>query len=297
MINIFEISPKDYHEKLTCDRSNILSPDSWLSKSVIWELANASLFKWRYHPKQFKPTASMQWGSLVDALTTTPELLDELVAVSPYADYKTKAAREWRDESLAKGMIVVKQAEFDEARKAADMLLESNRRSAEIFALSSTQRVIGAKIGGVQVKGLIDLAPGTGSYLADLKTTNNFSLEGFAKTVATYGYHMQAGLYLELWNAMHPHDQRDGFLIIWQCSEPPYEVAVTELARHDIEAGYGYAVHLIDQLVRATKANHWPMLYEHTTPELTRPAWAAIQEEEKIESAPEVIEPEKEMLC
>lgn len=296
MKNIFEISPRDYHSQLTCDRSNILSPESWLSKSVIWELANASLFKWRYHPKEFSPTASMQWGSLVDALTTTPELVDDLVAVSPYADFKTGVARKWRDANLAEGRIVIKQPEFDEAKRAAEMLLATNKHSAEIFAKSHTQGVIGAKICGVQVKGLVDLAPEGESYLADLKTTNNFSIEGFSKTIATYGYHMQAGLYLELWNAMYPDDQRDGFRLIWQSSEAPYEVVVTELSEADIEAGYEYAAHLIEQLVKATEANHWPMLCESLVPTLTRPTWASIQEGEKIESAP-VIEPRKELVC
>jgi len=92
-MNLFEISPRDYHSKLTCNRANIHAADSFLSKSVLWELDSRSLWKWRYHPRKMEPTAAMQWGSLVDCLATTPELLSESIAISPYDSYRTKEAR------------------------------------------------------------------------------------------------------------------------------------------------------------------------------------------------------------
>ena len=67
-----QINPSDYHSLLTLDRSNIFSKDSWLSKSAVWELFQSSLYRWRYHPKQYS-TGAMRWGSLVDCLVTSPE--------------------------------------------------------------------------------------------------------------------------------------------------------------------------------------------------------------------------------
>lgn len=282
-MNPLEVSPTDYHKKLRCNRANVLAPDSYLSKSVIWELANTSLFSWRYHSKEFKPTPSMQWGSLVDCLTTAPEEFDDAIAVSPYDAFRTKEAREWRDEAIASGKTITTKEELEEAKKAAMMLTEYCQDSARIFAKSKTQVIIHGAIEGANVKGLVDLAPGGENFLADLKTTADFSLEGFTKTTAKFGYHVQAGLYLALWNVMFPNDERDSFRFIWQNSSPPYEVAVTELSQNDIEAGIVYAVHLVERIVKATKTDRWPMLLEGAVPILTRPAWASMAEEATIE--------------
>ena len=65
-MNSLEILPSQYHTELKLDRSDIFSPESWLSKSSVFELYQSSLYKWRYFPRQFKPTSNMAWGRLVD---------------------------------------------------------------------------------------------------------------------------------------------------------------------------------------------------------------------------------------
>lgn len=294
-MNPLEVSPTDYHKKLRCNRANVLDQDSYLSKSVIWELANASLFSWRYHPKEFSPTASMQWGSLVDCLTTAPEEFEDAIAVSPYDSFRSKEAREWRDATLSSGKTITTNEELEEAKKAALMLTERNHESARIFDKSKTQVIIHGSIEGANVKGLVDLAPEGEEFLADLKTTADFSLDGFAKTTAKFGYHVQAGLYLALWNVMFPKDQRERFRLIWQNSSPPYEVSVTEMSRNDIEAGLIYAVHLVERIVKATKTDRWPMLLEGVVPVITRPAWASMAEEATIEREEHEPKPQPEI--
>lgn len=279
-MNIFEISPRDYHQKLRCNRANILAPDSYLSKSVLWELNTDSLFKWRFHTKQRETTAAMRWGSLVDCLTTTPELEGSDIALSPFDSYRTKEAQAWKAAQEAEKKIVVTAAEMEEARAAVKMLTQTCKSSADIFAKSKSQVIVAANVLGANVKGLIDLAPEGENFLADLKTVSTFSLEGFAKQVANFGYHMQAGIYLNLWNAKHPEDQRTGWKFIWQDSAAPYEACVTELAPQDIEAGWLYASTLIQRLLDATAADCWPMAFEQETI-TTRPTWAAMQEEAK----------------
>lgn len=282
MKNLFEVTPAEYHAKLRCNRANVFAADSWLSKSVLWELNGASLYKWRHHPKQFTPTSAMQWGTLVDCLTTTPELEETELAFCEFDNFRTKDAQEWRDNALAAGKIIVTTCQLAEGRKAAEMLLHTCRRSAEIFERSKSQVIVGGKIMGANVKGLIDLAPEGDEFLADLKTTSNFSLDGFSKTISDFGYHVQAGLYLWLWNAMFPHDQRMRFKLIWQDSEAPYEVAVTELHADEIAHGQAYAIHLLRRITDAASANHWPTDYDDAEPVLLRPTWAAMREEEKV---------------
>jgi exodeoxyribonuclease VIII len=241
----------------------------------------------------------MQWGSLVDALTTTPELVDsEYIVLPPDAPQRpteammnaakpsaSSLARQkwWSDfESSINGRNIISADEMTLAQQAAKMLTETCKASADIFAKSKSQVIIAGRVLDVKCKGLLDLVPDGEDFLADLKTVNDFSLEGFAKATANFGYGMQAGIYLALWNASHPEDQRQNFRIIWQESEPPFEVCVTELAQQDIEAGWLYASVLIQRLIDATEKNHWPMFQEGKIATITRPTWAAIQEEAKL---------------
>ena len=284
-MKLYEVTPAEYHRKLTCQRGDIFSPDSWLSKSVLWELHASSLYKWRYHSRPHAVTASMQWGTLIDCLTTTPELADTALAISEFESFRTKAAQEWRDKNLADGKIIVTPDLLAEGRKAARMLTHTCERSAGIFARSKSQVIIAGRMHGCNVKGLVDLAPEGEDYLADLKTTSRFSIDGFAWQTAVYGYHVQAGLYLNLWNAMFPHDQRTRFKLIWQDSASPYEVAVTELHRDEIDRGYEYALYQLMRLADAARSDHWPMAFDSQEPLIMRPTWAAIQEEERREAA------------
>lgn len=274
-----DIKPSDYHSKLGCKRENIFADDSYLSKSVLWELNESSLYKWRYHPKKISPTPAMAWGSLVDCLTTTPELAETEIVISPFDSYRTKEAKEWKEANRYK--TVTTSDDLEAAKQAAKMLTETHKLSADIFAKSKGQAMVMGKILGCNIKGLIDLAPEGEDYLADLKTTGDFSQRGFEATMSKFGYHCQAGLYLALWNAQYPDDQRDRFKIIWQDREAPYEVAVTEPVQDDINAGTEQILFLLEKLVKAAKEDVWPMKFESEL-KLTRPVWAARESEAKM---------------
>lgn len=281
-MNIFECNPRDYHAKLKCNRANVLDPDSYLSKSVLWELDSSSLYKWRYYTKPRETTAAMRWGSLIDCLTTTPELEGSDIALSPYDNFRTKEAQAWKATQEAEKKIIVTAEDLEEARAAVKMLTQTCKVSADIFAKSKSQVIVAGNVLGAKAKGLIDLAPEGEDFLADLKTVSTFSLEGFAKATANFGYHVQAGVYLNLWNSQHQNDQRTRWKFIWQDSAAPYEACVTELAPQDIEAGWAYAVTLIQRILDATAANCWPLAFSEKESITTRPTWAAMQEEQKI---------------
>ena len=279
-----EVNPKDYFEKLPLDRANVLG--SWLSKSSLWELTRCSLYKWRYAPPK-APTDSMSRGSLIDILALTPEMESEMVAVLPFKDLRTKEAREWKAEAEQEGLVVTKEEDMETARQAAEVLTSKCEGSAELLAKSGKQVVILGQRRGANLRGLVDIAPAGERYLADLKTTANFSLEGFGKTIATFGYHLQAALYLELWNGQFPDDQREGFHFVWQDVNPPYEVCITEMSAFDLAAGLDLADWLTGRIVWAALYNQWPMLEQGRVPMVGRPMWACISEDEMMAEAVE----------
>jgi hypothetical protein len=282
IMNILEVSPIDYHSKLGLDRSNIFAPDSYLSKSRLFELANCSLYRWRFAPKEFSPTGAMSWGSLVDCFLLTPEEVAKTVVFSPYADYRSKAAQEFKKEIEASGRVLMKADEQDAINKAVS-ILKSDRLAGPIIENSNKQVILLNEIQGVKFKGLVDIAPIGADYLCDLKTTSDFSIRGFSNTTAKFGYHIQAGIYLKLWNLCNPDDQRRGFRFIWQDSSAPYEVAVTELPTADIEAGSEWAAFQLDRLIKATDENKWPNILGDKIAVIGRPTWATYADEEEFD--------------
>ena len=286
-----EVSPRDYHAKLTLDRSNVFNPDSWLSKSRLWELRSCSLWKWRFAPRDFAPTSAMTWGSLIDCHLTTPELVAETVIYNPYPDFRTKAAQELRDTATAQGKIIVS-AEMAASVKTAVDRVKADPIAGKVFDASRKQLVLLNQIRGINFKALVDLAPEDEPCLYDFKTTSDFSPRGIAKSIDSFGYHVQAALYLKLWNLCHPDDQRNRFRFIWQDSSAPYEVAVTELPAFDISAGDEWAANQIDRIITATKSGYWPGITSGKVAMIGRPGYAAYQDEEELDGitdAPEMV--------
>jgi hypothetical protein len=281
--NILTAKPEDYHRLFKTNRSNVFDDDSYLSKSTIWSLRNSSLYDWRFGNHTIKPTPAMDWGILVDILTTSPEDFEALTVLKKYDSFRSKEAQDWRDEQQAKNKLILSNEMICEGHIAAKVLLETHKESAFIFEKSRKQVIVAGKIAGIKIKGMIDIAPFHADYLADLKTTADFSIQGFERSSANRGYYVQAGLYLALWNALFPDDQRSGFKIIWQNSKAPYEVAISSLTEEDIQAGYMIAVHLINKIASAEKSNSWPMLTDGKQLTIARPSWQVFSDNQFLE--------------
>ena len=262
-----EMNPLDYHSKLVLNRADVFAEDSYLSKSTIWGLYQSSLYKWRYYPGKFEPGPAMTWGSLVDCLVTAPEEYEDKFCISEFDSFRTKAAREWKEEMADAGKTVITEKLLEDAQLAVDMLTKKHKYAASLIEKSKAQVVLIDRVQHpsaskpVNVKGLVDLAPEGKPFLIDLKTTSDFTPSGFERSIAKYGYHVQAAHYLGMWNSLYPNDQRHRFQIIWQSSTRPYEVAVTELPETDLADGADMFNHLLGRIVRAAERNYWPMKF------------------------------------
>ena len=279
---IKEVSPLDYHKLLKVDRADLFSPDSYLSKSVLWQLKEQSLYQWRYYPKEFGGSDAASWGSLVDCLVTTPDLLDSIASFHAHKDFRTKAAQEERNDVKEQGLIFAHVDTLEEAKKAARVLLK-NKVAGPVIANSKKQAILLGESNGLRMKALLDFAHDDSECLYDLKTTGQFSPKALSKTIDNLGYHVQAGIYLTLWNQNYPDNQKKRFRFIWQQQEAPYEVTVTELPRDDIEAGINWAAHKIERLAKAAKADYWPGIFDGKTPVLGRPTYSVFNDEEEFE--------------
>lgn len=201
-------------------------------------LSRSPLHAWTAHPRlnpAFEPTEKKAFdigraahravlGRGGDYVAYPSELLASNGAAS------TKEAKAWAEDQRADGRTPLK---ADEVDQIGDMAVAVDRQLAAMGITLDPARsevVALAEVDGVACRAMIDNAPADPRLpLYDLKTTTDASPEGLAKTVAAYGYDLQAAHYLAVWKAATGEDRR--FRIIFVEKEAPYGVQVAELYR------------------------------------------------------------------
>lgn len=142
----------------------------------------------------------------------------------------TKEAKAWAEEQRAAGRTPLKADEVDQVgamadavqRQLAAMGIKLDPARSELSAI--------AEIDGIWCRAMIDNAPTDPRQpLYDIKSTTDASPEALAKTIATYGYDVQAAHYLAVWKAATGEDRK--FRMIFVEKEAPFGVSVAELYR------------------------------------------------------------------
>jgi hypothetical protein len=218
---------KEYHSwKL--DRAKLI--EGPISASMLKRFA-PNPYEWLHTPEMAQ-TAAMRTGSLFDAALTDEAAFEESVVCSPFADFRSKAARDWRDEQAEAGRLVTTQDMIDKALLAAEKCREHEIAGSILEGAQFQIGVVG-EIGGIPAKCLPDIVPAKdgewGETLADYKTTaNGLDDESIRRTIGQFKYHWQAAFYRSLWNQVATDRLCEEFLFIFQ-STSTLEVRVVKL--------------------------------------------------------------------
>lgn len=143
---------------------------------------------------------------------------------------KPRATREYKDwyvnqmaEAGDRNIITLEQ--FRELQAMKDVLFANKFAK---FLLTSGVNEVSAytEIDGVKVKGRFDSVNHDKAFIADLKTVNDASRDGFLKKyVCDFDGHIQAGAYTEIAGALMP-GKTYSFYWVAQEKTPPYAVGV-----------------------------------------------------------------------
>jgi len=250
----------------TASPSNLGGP---VSKSLLWDF-NQSPYKWR-HGTGREVTKAMDLGTLIHSAILEPNIpLDQIAAVSPYADFRTKAAQEWRDDARAMGKMIATDADIRAASGCEAVFSEDY---AERFAGGYKSEVaVFATIGATKIKGMIDIVPNNLDLLVDLKTTSKIgNLRNITNMIVDRGYHWQAALYLDLWNAASG-ENRTRFVICFIEVDAPHETAWVELTPEMIDAGRIGYMNAVSKWQACCAMDCWPRQHEGIT-KIEKPAY------------------------
>lgn len=204
-----------------------------VSKTLLWNFSQ-SPYRWRHAPMK-EATKAMSLGSLIHSAILTPNEYMQNTSISPFFDYRTKAAQLWRNDQLELGHIIASDSDIRAASGCEQVFAEDYAQRFGVVYKSEV--AVFAEIGATYIKGMIDLVPDGLDCLIDLKTTAIIGTQAeILRTIIKYGYHWQAALYLDLYNAA-TKETRNRFIFCFIEVAAPYETAWFELTPDFIQAG------------------------------------------------------------
>ena len=191
--------------------------------------------------KSFVPTANMKLGTAFHAQILEGEQFDELIAVSPMVDRRTKAGKEMYAKFLEtvgdKTVITYDQAET--MMKMCESCLahpEVQRLMEQCFA---TEFQSFFEFSGMECKAMIDMCDNEGT-IVDIKTTQDASPDAFKRQSANLLYHLQLAWYA---NAMGlKWDEVNAYIIAVE-NTAPHGVAVYKFSQSSLLNGWELCKH------------------------------------------------------
>lgn len=264
------ISDTDYHadrDALSSTGARLLLPPS----------TPAHFKQWRDNPPMPKPDYTI--GHVVHMLVLGKGV--DIVEVDA-ADWRTKAAREAREEAHIAGKAPVLSHELAECRKMAAAVLThpiagpiflDPRGDSEVSFYATDPET------GVRLRARVDWLHygdkrGNGRLtLVDFKTSKIGEPQQFARReAAAYGYHIQEAFYRHVVDTLKlAVDPRFLFVVVEK--QPPYLVSIVEFDMPSINEGRRKVREAIDTYHHCTTNDDWPGYGDDVTL-ISLPDWA-----------------------
>lgn len=237
--------------------------------------ANRSAAHMRAAMEPREPSTAMLLGSLVDRwLFHESTLPEHFLRMPDGIDRRTKAGKEaWEQfqTSTPAGCHVIDGDTWDRAA-AMVSAIRGNKTARAMFGGNQYQQpmVWIDPDTGVRCKGLLDsVLPGV--TITDLKSTQNADWREFARTAASFSYHVQAAFYCDGWRECTGETLPYTFVVVE--STAPWGVAVYRLDDVAIDAGRARYKAALQMYRDCTLAKCWPG-YPEQLQTLELPKWA-----------------------
>lgn len=219
------------------------------------------------------PTPPMRFGTAVHEGVLEPATFADRVVAMPKLNARTNAGRDERDRFLAAhaDRVVLSAEDFARARRCIDAvnrhpaarhLLAGAEVETSLFWLDQRYQV--------PCKARLDARNHGG--VIDLKTTTDASPDEWARSAASFGYHLQSAHYFS--GCEHLLDATPEFFChVCVESEAPHGVAVYAMPGNAVMAGAARMNEALRRYAEATRSGYWSS-YPDTISSFTFPRWA-----------------------
>jgi hypothetical protein len=205
-------------------------------------------------------------------------LRDDRIDVLEFDSYRTKDAQAARELSRSQGRVPILRARFDEAREIAQhvngQILASNVKPTP-FTNGTAEHVIRWEENGAKCRALLDWVREDGSFIDDLKTTNDASPAKFARHIFNMGYDIQAAFYCRAVMATEAVDSsRVQFRWVVVETKPPYPVSIFTLSDRAMASAQVKVDAAIQLWNECQQTGVWPA-YPQDLIEVDLPGWVS----------------------
>jgi hypothetical protein len=263
----FDVPPEVYYEKIL----------GVANASALKSLSRTPAHYRAWFDDGDQDSEALAFGRAFHLAILEPAAFDAEYTLEPvFGDCRkkeNKANRDaWRAENTGKKLL--SQNDFASIRGMA-RALQAHPESAGLIARARTEVTLRWRDAatGIECKGRADGLVETDEIRVcfDLKTTDDASPSAFARSCATYRYHVQQAFYVGGFLAIGR--PLDAFLFVAVEKAPPFAVAVYQLSERAEKRGRELVARDLQRLSDACERDAWPAYPDHIT-ELELPAWA-----------------------
>ena len=236
---------------------------------------------WLEHPllggKGKTATRAMDKGSIIHSMLLGGG--PEIIWIDA-EDYRTKAAKEQRDEAREAGKIPMLSKELDEINLIVDRVETQLKEQAPyFFEPHESELSVRYEIDGVKCQSRWDWISQEAGKQIDIKTTNDANPEKLSRKILDFGYDIQEAMYTYAATKAWPEMAgRWTWEFIFIETEPPYLISIIETDGAMKWIGERKLFRAVETWRRCLESDNWPGYGRAIA---TAPAWAVNKEEEE----------------
>lgn len=223
-----------------------------------------------------EPTAAMKLGTAIHAAVLEPDLLHKTCVADPGIDKRSNAGKaEWAAfKAEHAGKLILPDDDFQACLQVRDAvlrhpvargLLSGGKAEQSFFAIDSET--------GELVKCRTDYLQDSGALVVDVKSTDDASPTGFAKSVANFRYHIQPPWYFDVLKTAFGEAPANWVFLAVE-KKPPYAIGAYFVHPTDVERAREVARRDLARIVECKRAGSFPDFAAEVLP-LELPRWTA----------------------
>ena len=217
----------------------------------------------------------MRESGFADRYTVRPET---------WKDWRTAAAKDWRDQALAAGLHVLVPSDLDVIRGIAKRLAADPFVKNGVFDGEPELSIVWQdRETGVWLKARPDVTDLSARVINDLKTTTSADGLSCRKAIGDFGYHVQLGLAVEGLMEIGAGDFSDGCMLTFAEKRRPYCVNVKPIDPNAIWTGRQIVRRAVRTFAECVKTGEWPG-YDDSGRTTFLPAWLEKRMEEETKA-------------
>lgn len=256
-----KMSAEEYHAHAAVGSSSLRTLIEKSPAHYIYEKENPS-----------ESTPSQALGTAIHTAILEPvKFLENSIIEPAFSGTGSRAAKEqWHLENH--GKLILKGEQHDQIKGILGSISKHSIAS-KLISVGASEESLFWRDPDTQVlcKARPDFVR-EGHILVDIKTTRDASYKGFLGSIAGYGYHVQAAMYLDA--ATEVYGQTfDEFIIVAVEKEPPYAINVFLIDSTAISEGRALYMSALKTLAECLKSNKFPA-YAEAIKSASLPTWA-----------------------